>query len=39
MSKVDVKLRSKKHNHKKAHESNSSRQRKLIRDMKRGIHN
>ncbi|APU00159.1 hypothetical protein HOR54_gp22 [Vibrio phage Vp670] len=36
MSKVDEKLPRKKHNHKKAHDTNSSRNRKRIREMKRG---
>ncbi len=36
MSRVDEKLKSKRHNHDKAHATNSSRKRKQVRNAKRG---
>lgn len=35
MSKVDEKMGSKKHDHRKAHETNTSRNRKRVRELKR----
>ncbi|CAM0028497.1 hypothetical protein VPHD529_0019 [Vibrio phage D529] len=37
MSKVDVKMKSKRHDHKKSHATNSSRNRKQIRKNKRSF--